>query len=322
MGTITCQNCKAKELSEEYIFCPFCGKKLINEGVCKNCGFRNSKSAKFCQECGATLTTIENNKEFQSDVTILETESIPKSGITIEFGYSSSSNYDLAKYEAEMFPSLRVFGEGKKTTYRININNFDIDKTINLVKYIKGWKSSKIFIDGERTTWDDVYAFLWCYEKRASSYKPELYCYGYENNYDLNIWGCLQARLPFTDYAPWSEWGKWLDKNGTWQFDKERIKHELQVALYKYRFCPAIQLDLIEDVLMALPDQVNPKKNNNWKFVESWGDDGIPNGLVIVTTRFGFKDKVIMKGVAPNGVGAIQDILRKMKHKLPKEIIK
>jgi len=44
--------------------------------------------------------------------------------------------------------------------------------------------------------------------------------------------------------------------------------------------------------------------------------------LVIKTMRFGFEDKVVMKGVAPNGVGAIREIIKKMKYKLPKEILK
>jgi hypothetical protein len=268
------------------------------------------------------LKESEDINKNQTKVTILESEPIPKSGVTIEFGYSSSPNFDLAINEAELFPSYRVFGEGKKSTCRINFNQLDIESTMELVRLVKGWKSSRIFIDGERTTWDAVYSFLWCYENRCASFKPDLYCYGYENNHELNIWGCTQARIPFTDYTPLAEWGKWIDNKGTWQFDKERIRHELQVALYKYRFCPAIQLDLIEDVINAFPEKVNPNKNKNWKFVESWGDDGISGGLIIKTMRFGFEDKVVMKGVAPNGVGAIKEIISRMKHKLPNEILK
>jgi len=320
MGSKNCQYCNAKGLLEEFNFCPFCGKKLISSGVCGNCGFNNPESAKFCQECGSLLSV--SGKGTQPKVTILESEPVPKEGITIEFGYSSSSNFDLAIRAAEVFPSFKVFGEGKKATYRINFDQPNIETTLELVKFIRGWKSSRIYTDGERSTWDSVYSFLWCYENRYSSFKPKLYCYGYENNYDINIWGCIQARMPFTDYTPWAEWGKWLDNNGTWQFDKERIRHELQVALFKYRYCPAIQLDLIEDVLNAFPESVNPRKDKNWKFIESWGNDGLTPVIMIKTKSFGFEDKVKMKGVAPNGVGAIKEIIKRMKHKLPKEIMK
>ncbi|HOE71190.1 MAG TPA: zinc ribbon domain-containing protein [Brevefilum sp.] len=322
MEDLTCHHCKTKGLSTEYVFCPFCGNKLFVPGDCRNCAHINPIDAKFCQNCGISLQDSEDIDKNQSNFTILESETLPKSGITIEFGYSSSPNFDLAIHEAEMFPSYKVFGEGKKSIYRINFNQLDIELTLELVKFIRGWKSSRIFVEGKRSTWDAVYSFLWCYENRCTSFKPDLYCYGYENDYYLNIWGCTQARIPFTDHTPLAEWGKWIDNKGTWQFDKERIRHELQVALFKYRFCPAIQLDLIEDVIIAFPNTVNPINNKNWKFIESWADDGLTPVLLIKTKRFGFEETVRMKGVAPNGVGAIREIIKKMKYKFPHEIIK
>lgn len=238
----------------------------------------------------------------------------------IEFGYSSSSNFELALQEAQKFANFQQANEGKKARYRVCFDPKSIDMSLELVKYIKGWKSSKIFVDGERNSWENVYSFLWCYENKCSSYKPDIYCFGYENDYDINIWGCTQARLPFRDHAPWVEWGAWQNKKCDWRFDKDRIRHELQKELYKYRFCPAINFDFIDDALEAFPEIVNPRKDKNWKFVESWGDDDISSKLVITTRKYGYEEKVVMKGVAPKGLGAMKQIMKKMKHKLPNEI--
>src|SRR5437879_112822 len=61
--------------------------------------------------------------------------------------------------------------------------------------------------------------------------------------------GAAYKRLPFTENAEWFCWGRWLNQQGDWQFDKERIRHELEKALYAYRYCPALQPSLVEDVL-------------------------------------------------------------------------
>lgn len=322
MDMISCSTCNASRLKEDYVFCPYCGKPLAKPGKCTNCGHQNASSAKFCQECGLSLQTNRFGQTEIPKAPLLEEDPIPTSGITIEFGYSSSTNFDFAVQAAEVFPSFRTFGEGKKALYRINFDQSEIVSTIELVKFARGWKSSRIYVNGEKTTWDAVYSFLWCYERRCASFKPDLYCFGYENEYDLNIWGCTQARMPFREHANWVEWGQWLDNNGNWQFDKERIRHELQKELFPYRFCPAIQLDLVEDALTAFPEKVNPRKNKNWKFVESWGDDGLSTGLVVTVDRYGYADKVTMKGVAPNGKGALQEVIKRMKHKLPKEVMR
>ena len=46
--------------------------------------------------------------------------------------------------------------------------------------------------------------------------------------------------------------------------------------------------------------------------MESWGDDSI-QGLTVTTERYGFKEQVTMRGVCPNGQGAIKDIAKKVK---------
>jgi hypothetical protein len=217
---------------------------------------------------------------------------------------------------AKKFPTFRQYGEGKKAIYRVTLDPQDMASAIELIEYLKGWRRRTVYVDGEKMTWDSVFSFMWCYERKKASFKPEIYCFGYENEYDFNVWGCIQAHMPFAENSQWFCWGNWLNERADWRFDKERIKHELQKGLYPYRYCPALQPKLIEDVLRALPDVVNPAKDSNWKFVERWHDESLP-GLVVKVNRFGFQEKVVMKGVSPSGQGALRELGKRMRFRLP-----
>lgn len=321
MSQNVCPSC-GKELTSEFRFCPYCGYDMQKPIICPSCQYLNESNSKFCQECGAPLRDMVSSKpQTKSSVAdkqtvVVEIESPPSSGITIEFPYSSAQTFDFAVECAKRFPTFRQYGKDKKAIYRVTFDPQDMASALELVEYLKGWRRRVVYVDGEKVTWDSVFSFAWCYERKRASFKPEFYCFGYENEYEFNVWGCIQAHLPFTEHAQWFCWGTWLNNRGDWRFDKERIRHELQKSLYPYRFCPALQPQLIEDVLAALPDVVNPSKDKNWKFVERWGDESLP-GLVVTVNRFGIQEKVVMKGVSPNGQGALKDLMKRMKFRLP-----
>lgn len=309
-----CTSCKAKNLQEEFHFCPYCGTELGKPAKCPNCGRETEPDAKFCPDCGTQLhapPSTKRRKPAKPKADVAEIEPVSEQGITVEFLHSTSSNFEFALRAARAIPGFKQYGEEKKAVYRVAIEPEEIDATLELVEYLKGWRRRAVYADGEKVPWDSVFGFSWCYEKRKSSFKPELYCFGYEHSHQLNIWGCLQAGLPFTEHADWLTWGRWLNKKGDWEFDKERIKHELQKTLYRFRFCPTVQLDFVEQVLVALPSTVNPNRDKDWQFVRSW-DDSTP-GLVVTISEYGYKEKAMMIGVAPSGTGALQKIMSKVK---------
>lgn len=243
--------------------------------------------------------------------TVSSINPIPPKGVTIEFFYSTSANFDFAVAAAQKFKRFYQHGEGKKAVYRVTFGRDEMHIAVELVDFLKGWRKRAVYINGEKVTWDSVFSFGWCFKKRMSSFKPDFYCFGYENNYDINVWGCLQAHMPFHDRSQWFTWGRWLNKKGDWKFDKERIRHELQKNLYKYRFCPSIQLGLVQEVLNALPDQVNPNKDKNWIFVDTW-DTSTP-GLLRSFKQNGYTEEKVAIGVAPRGPEVIETIIAKLK---------
>jgi len=322
MAVTTCPNCRTV-LTETVRFCPQCGHGVCAALVCKSCQHQNPSNAKFCQQCGAALVKSESagtGGESQALVlaAVIGTDERPPSvGITIEFPYSTAQTFSFALASAKKFSRFRQLGEGRKARYWVTINPAEMDSVAELLDHLKDWRRRTAYVNGEKVTWESVFSFAFCYETRRSSFKPEFYCLGYQQEYQFNIWGCIHTKLPFTEYARWFCWGEFLNDQGDWKFDKERIRHELQRVLYPYRFCPALRPELIEDALSALPDVVNPLKDKNWKFVENNFDLSSP-GLVISLPRGGYRDKVRVKGVSPNGGGALSEIARRMRLRLPK----
>lgn len=321
MTQSTCPSCNA-ELAGEFRFCPNCGHDLQKPIVCPNCEYPNESNSKFCQECGIPLRGTQSTKArpklkiTEPQAAIVEIGPPPTSGITVEFPHSSAQSFDFAVECAKKFSTFRQYGEDKKALYRVTFEPHEMDLATELAEHLKGWRRRTVYVDGEKVTWESVFSFTWCYARKRASFKPELYCFGYENEYEFNVWGCIQAHLPFTENGQWFCWGAWLNNKGDWKFDKERIRHELQKTLYPYRFCPALQQGLLEDVLNALPDVVNPNKDKNWRFVERWEDESLP-GLVVTVNRFGAQEKVVMKGVCPNGQGALKELAKRMRFRLP-----
>lgn len=316
MAQYVCPSCNAV-LSNDFRFCPHCGHKIQKQNVCQECNCININSAKFCQECGALLSNglnvdpqLKVNKQSKPG----EIDPPPVNGITIEFRYSSAQTFELALECAKQFPTFQQYEEGKKAIYRVTFDPSNMASVLELVEYLKGWRRRVLYVNAEKVTWDSVFSFKWCYEKRMTSFKPEIYCFGYEHESEINIWGCIYAHMPFYEYTDWFCWGKWLNTMGDWQFDKERIRHELQKELFRYRFCPAMQSDLVEDALNILPEVVNPNKDKNWKF--KWGGDN-SSGLLVTINRYGVKEKRFAKGVSPNGPGALKEIIKRMKYRLP-----
>ncbi len=299
-----CSACGGPLLAE-FRFCPFCGREV-----------RASVAAS--PAVGGATPPERESDHAGSGFTVVVENATPGQGITIEFPPTTAQSFEFALAEAQKLPGFHQVGGDKKALYRVTIDPRETESTLSLVEQMKGWRRRSVYVDGEKVPWDAVFGFLSCHERRRGSYRPDHYCFGYENEWEFNLWGCLKAGMPFTDHAHWFTWGRWLTKKGDWEFDKDRIRHELEKTLYRVRFCPAMQDSLAIAVLDALPDTVNPNRNHNWKFVQSW--DKNAQGLRIVIRDHGFKQTVVMKGAAPNGRGAIEEIMMRLRaqgHHLP-----
>jgi hypothetical protein len=300
-------------------FCPHCGQEAAALNACPACGDERSLGARFCPGCGADLSSAAPRVPAREPVVVAEAASIrvPLSGVTIEFPFSGAQTFDMAVADAGRFATFTVMGEGKKALHRVTFSSGEIDAALPLVNLLKGWRGRTVYVDGVKLPWDDAFAFKSCFERRQSSYKPDAFCFGEEQQWSQNIWGCMQSQMPWSEHADWFCHGHFVDNKGTWEFDKPRLRHDLQRNLFRFRLCPAMDAGLVEQLLSAFPDRVNPRLDANWKFVEDWSGTN-PNTIAFMRkTSWGDKEEVRAKGVAPVGVGAARQMASRLKRQLP-----
>lgn len=237
----------------------------------------------------------------------------PSEGITIEFPFSTSQALDFAIREAQKQISFVKFGDGRKAVYRVTYHPFQMPAVLDLIEYLKGRRLRTVYVDGEKVPWKSVFQFAWCLEKKKSSLRPEYYCLGYDHRERfINFWGCIHSGLYLFPYAPWHSWGKIVDENGAWRFNKKRFKEEIQRNLYLYRFCPELDLTLVNDLIDAFPDQVNPGRDKEWEYVETWG---ISTFMPVLEIPRRYPSTI--SGVRPRGLGFLKEMARRVKRRIP-----
>ena len=230
--------------------------------VCDKCGAGINEGAKFCPQCGDPVTEADRVSVpvTQSQVAIVE----------ISFGESSSPNFNKAVEICKNIPSYSVSGEGKQLQHRITLPITEVDLIINLFELVGSWKSSQMLINGRAATKKDLtYYGVGCYRNRQKAYRPEQFCFG-EKEYEANIWGCKRLNMPINEWGGgWLDYGG-FDKSGVWHFDKDRIRHELELALKENELCPVLDRKRVIETLDKLPDSINPKKDSNWQYRTSY----------------------------------------------------
>ncbi|MCK5850699.1 MAG: hypothetical protein KAH23_07255, partial [Kiritimatiellae bacterium] len=145
----------------------------------------------------------------------------PADGLVITFSGSSS---DVMTVALDALRSAPESGEHRTSSGKLY---YGIWPDANLVKAtgvalaIAGLLSRKVYVNGEEVSWDDLFAFTRCAVKRIASDNPVEYCFGcYDES--LNIWGCRQAGMDWSETAEWFALGSFKDADG-FIFDKNAI---------------------------------------------------------------------------------------------------
>lgn len=230
--------------------------------ICDKCNASINEGSNFCPQCGNPIT--EENR-----VNVPATES-QIANVEISFGESSSANFNKAVEICKKIPSYSVSGEGKQSQHKITLPIIEVDLVINLFELVGSWKSSKMLINGRTATKKDLtYYGVGCYRNRQKAYRLEQFCFG-ESEYELNIWGCKKLNMPINHWGGgWLDYGE-FDNSGIWHFDKDRIRHELELALKENELCPVLDRKRVLETLDKLPNSINPKKDSNWSYITNY----------------------------------------------------
>jgi hypothetical protein len=242
---------------------------------------------------------------------------IPPSGYSIEFCESTAASFPSALRIAEGAPTFVNTIRTKKTWYLASWPATAFDKAIELADEISNLRYKKAYLNGVEISWGELFGFISCAEERKKAYRPVEYCFGKSDN-RLNPWGCVQARMDWTEWADWFSYGR-FEKKGLlggktiWIFDKARIEHELLNNLQRVKFCPFLRAELVDAVLRALPDNVDVNEKGFWKYNHSYQES--PGSIKVVeidrSNGFEFKEEYFSDGIRPKGLGILSEVLTK-----------
>lgn len=287
------------------------GRRHTATLICPSCSQSAPAQAKFCPHCAQSFASVE------SDSAVKVSMEIPATGYAVEFCESTVAGFPRAVEIAKAAPFFTSCVRSGKTWYLASWPGDRFEEVVSLAETLKGIRNRRVHIDGQETSWDEVFEFMWCASRRKAAYQQTEYCFGKDEN-RLNLWGCKQLRLD------WDEWGDWFSygsfrKSGllrnqvAWVFDKKRIRHELNQNAHAVRFCPHLRPALISAVVDALPEEVVVSGKGPWKYKDS-GEE-VPGAIKVIEKdgddEYASTNEYWSDGVVPRGLDAARHILAK-----------
>jgi hypothetical protein len=94
-------------------------------------------------------------------------------------------------------------------------------------------------------------------------------------------------------------------------FDKDRIRHDLAMNIYRFRFCPYLREKFIDAVVVSLPEKVEITENGPWKYNVTYEET--PGSIKVVQRKgesdFCYIREYYVDGVRPRGLLPLKEIL-------------
>lgn len=278
--------------------------------TCPNCNTALSVGAKFCSACGAAVAAVG----FGATQVDME---IPSEGYVIEFCESTAAGFPTALEFAKTSEGFQSCVRSKKTWYQASWPDSKFTEVLKLANLLTSMRNRRCYHVGRARSWDEMFGCAWCVRERELAYRPIEYCFGKEQN-RINPWGCKQARMDWSDWAPWMSYGsfsKSLIGFGPyeWIFDKERIRHELETNLFRFRSCPHLNLAFAEAVVDLLPTPVKVDGSDDWTYSRTY--DESPGAIVVRETNksegYTWSSEFYADGVRPKGFRVFVEVLTK-----------
>ncbi|MGJ0533215.1 TerB family tellurite resistance protein [Methylocystis sp.] len=277
---------------------------------CPNCKTALNAGARFCSACGAAVAAVG------SGATQMDME-IPPEGYVIEFCESTAAGFPAALEFAKASKGFQSCIRSKKTWYQASWPESEFTEVLKLANFLTGMRNRRCYQVGQARSWEEMFGCAWCVRERESAYRPIEYCFGKEES-RLNPWGCKQARMDWAEWAPWMSYGsfsKSLMGFGPyeWTFDKERIRHELETNLFRFRNCPNLNFEFVEAIVEFLPTTVKVEGSDDWTYSRSY--DERPGAILVrevnKTNDYTWSSEYYADGIRPKGFRVFVEVLTK-----------
>lgn len=172
--------------------------------------------------------------------------------IKIEFGFSTSPNYERAVAIAQKLTGYTTWGEGHKLKHQVTFVPEEVEDFLELALLVREWKSAVFWVDEKGYhDWTPL-QYLHCIRDRLKAYDPTTYCE--QDNY----WGCRQVAYSLAEGE--------FDENGVFHFDKTRFLSRKKDRLDLLETCPFFDRELVLHRLEALDDIIDPRTSENWDY--------------------------------------------------------
>lgn len=204
-----------------------------------------------------------------------ETKPVPQGAqISLEFGKSTSKNYDFAVQQAMKHPTYSESTVGKEVFHKVTVGFNEIDFLRSLLDIVGQWKSTKLYLNDRPILYNDVSQVLYCYSEREKAFNPKEYCFGREDakTYNDNDLGCRHCGVNPYGYKGLAGLGE-MQPDGTFKVDKDKFVYTVARNLENFLICPALNPKNIEQKLKSFPDQINPKRSKQWEYVTDYVDN-------------------------------------------------
>lgn len=174
------------------------------------------------------------------------------------FEKSPSINFKKALKLLKKNPSYCFDNETYSAKYTMN-NLLEFDQIFIL---ICDWKSTHFRIGEMHLGSRDIWPFYSCMGERIHSSKDT--CFGGDGSTSPeNSLGCHFAGAGWSD--DWYKSGI-MDTNGVWNFEKGYYLSILKDRLYRFRFCPFMNLEKMAKIIDALPTKIDPRVDKEWEY--------------------------------------------------------
>jgi hypothetical protein len=182
-----------------------------------------------------------------------------RSEIKVEFGFSTSPNYEKAVEIARGLSGYASWGEGRKLKHQVTLGVADeVEEFLRLSALVREWKSTVFWLNEKDMGRWGPFRLLYCIRDRLNDYKPSTYC-GQDN-----YWGCHLLRGSLITGH--------FDENGAFHFDKARFLFEEKEELEILAACPFFDRDIAMQRLEELDEVIDPRTSEKWDYYRDFSD--------------------------------------------------
>lgn len=196
-----------------------------------------------------------------------------------EFERTPSINFQRAVELAKTHPGFTpLMDERNVLIYRNVYRPEDLLHFQDMLKLIKNWKGSKLYVKGERIEFDMLDNGINCYIQTvlqaASPSNLAEQCQQFQPG-KLPVLGCLGCRRshvtmewPVAEPAEhlfWFAFGR-LDHHRVYLLQKDELEGAVTGELLEYRSCPLLDQDALRELLQQLPVRIDPRKDREWQY--------------------------------------------------------